>query len=215
MDRTQGQTIRRCTFFTGIAVLVLGIALPFFQQAVLPAAFGIGVAVLWYAVVLVSAIVGISAVVVGLLRSTGRIVAASRVLLLVVGGVAVVLLLYQTASISWTALVGPSAVIVVPDDFAGEFSLTIDAPTAPSLATAGKEFIYEIPSDGRLRVDRGWIDLRFRFENGYVVPGGRYFVNLIRQSGAALRSEEFECDWATVGQGSGIACEIRPLDAKP
>lgn len=212
MTNRNGYSIKRWMLRAGISVLVLGVGFPFLQATVLPAAFGLGTSLLWIVVIPVSLIVGIVCIVLGLLSPIGEAASTFRLLFLLVGGLHLSLLLFLTGSLSWNAVIGPSAKIIIPNEFKGHFLIVIDDFTEPSLmATAGRKYLYKIPENGKLRVDQGWIALHFAFEDGYNVLGRQYMVQIVRRNGTPLKSSEFDCMWLAEPVGQGIDCDVQPL----
>ena len=215
MNSSGNYNLRRWTLIVGAAVLVFGIGLPFLQPVLLPAAGGLGTSILWITIIPVSLIVGITGIVLGSLRSVGDAASYIRILFLFISGLHLSFLVFVNGSLFWNTLIGPSAKIVVADDFEGRFRIAISDFTEPSIATSGKEYLYQIPENGELQVARGWIAVHFAFENEYNVSGGRYSVQIIRRNGIPLKGDEFTCSWLAEPIVRGIACDIRPMMSSP
>lgn len=158
-------------------------------------------------------ILAIGCVGLGVLRSRGQLIGIPSLAwgsLSFLFVLIVTLLMLDTA---WRAYIGPIATIIVPDDFKGHLTIRLDERIEPSIATADVNFVYEIPVTGIVTRDRGWIGLRFRFDEGCNVPGGKYYTTLVRQGGNAFKHKEFACKWLS-RPARGITCEIRESEDK-
>lgn len=196
---------KRWLITAGVVTVALAIVAPFYQRVILPAAFDLGTGVFWISTSTVALLLGLICVIFGI-KSHGT--PGVQLLLALTTGAATLGLLFVIADSSWKAYVGPTATIIIPDDFTGRFTITLDEYVEPSAATAGMSFVYRVPRDGHLQHSRGWLNLRFRFDSGENVPGGPYYVEMRRDNGRRLRYEEFKCGWLEKHPGRGIWCEV-------
>ena len=190
-----------------LAVLAIGFGAPNFQMAVLDASSGLGTGVLWITIMGASVILATGCVGLGVLRSRGQLIG---ILSLAWGSLSFLFILFVAflmLDTAWRAYIGPIATIVVPDDFKGHLTIRLDEMIEPSMATAGVNFVYEIPATGIVTRDRGWIGLRFQLDEGRTILGGKYYTTLVRRNGNALEYKEFDCQWLP-RPARGITCEI-------
>ena len=104
----------------------------------------------------------------------------------------------------WFSGIGPSAEVIVPDDFSGVIEIRILNRVEPSIATAAKSYRYEVPESGYLLVTKGWINTSQHFEGERSYPG-MFFTHMRRANGTPLKKGAFRCNWLFAG---GIRCEI-------
>lgn len=200
---------RRWTLILGLAVLLFGVGFPLLQPVILPAASSLGSSILWIFIIPPTLIVGSLGIALGFYRREKEAVDGLRALYLSIGGLYLLLLLGPLSNLLWSFLVAPSAKIVVPNDFRGRFSIVIEDFEEPSLSTIGRKYTYEIPDSGEMQVERGWVAVRFAYEDGYNISGGRYRVQIVRRNGDLLKHSEFDCDYIYQPTVKGMTCNVQ------
>jgi hypothetical protein len=199
--------IRAALMILAALVLGLGIGTPLFQRSFLFAASDLGTALLWAVLAPAAVVLGAVAAGLGVWKGDSRLAGGARLAWAILCGLFACYTGYVLASMAWASFIGPTATIVLPEDYTGRFTLTMSQRVQPSLATRGQHFTYVVPGEGALHVDRGWIGLSFRFAGGASIPGGPYQVQILRKGQGPLRSDEFSCRW----HGSpaiGIQCDV-------
>ena len=207
MSSRYAYSIRRRVLIVGGAVFVLGV-FPLLVPLILPAALSLEASLLWIVVIPTSVTIGIVSMVAGLHRGRGGTVNGLRFICLFLDVLYLPFLLYLVGSLLWNTLVGPSAKIIIPNDFEGRFSIVIEDFLEPSLSTVGRQYTYQIPNTGELQVPYGWLTLRFAFEDGYNVLGGLHYLQIIRRDGTLMRHDEFDCNYLDKPTVRGITCFI-------
>ena len=209
MSNRYDYNLRRWTLILGIAVFVLGLS-PLLTTLILPAASSLEASLLRLLVIPTSVIAGTASVAVGLYKGRENIFDGLRAICLFLDVLYLPFLLYLAGSLLWNTLIGPSAKIVIPNDFEGRFSIVIEDFTKPSRSTIGRRYTYQIPHTGELQVPNGWLALRFAFDEDYNnVPRGLYYVQIIRRDGALIRGDEFDCNYLDKPIVRGITCFVR------
>ena len=178
--------MRRTLVVVGIICLLAGGASPLLQHFVLRAGdtleSGAGWALLFY----VGTFLSIAMLLLAIPSSQATGLKAMRIFFLAGGGALLCFHAYALARISWVRAVGPRAVVIVPDNFSGMFGIYIKNVLTPGLATAGKVYTFQVPADGAVQAESGWIALTF---TGRSDP---YTTQILSTSGKPLLPP---CEW--------------------
>ena len=196
----------RKSLILGIAVILLGVSYPFFQSMVLEAAFGLEVSLMHMVLAGFSIVLGFSLVLVSRSRLKSLRIPLSVVNMCLLG-----LLAFCFSYTTWTSLIGPKAVVEVPDDFHGEFRIVIERFVEPSWHTRGRTFYYPIEGSGTFRFGEGWVGLTFGRKRNSLecVLMGPYYTLIKRRNGKGLNIEAFDFDWLPPEEGKGIFVRVK------
>jgi len=173
----------------GIVGLLAGVTPLVVQRFLLPVSSSLEFDVALAGFLYLSVALSVLLVCLAIPRSQGRTLAALRAVFLILALALIVRQVSTSGWLAWARLVGPRALIIVPDGFSGVFGIYIKDILEPGLATAGKVYTYRVPENGALQADIGWIALRFstRF--------GPYSTYIRWASGKSMPVPD--CQWLT------------------
>jgi hypothetical protein len=146
-------------------------------------------------------------------RSQNSILGAIRTIVLVAALAVMARNVFAAGYLTWARIVGPRALVIVPDRFSGIFGIYIKHLQASGLATAGKMYTYRVPANGAVEADTGWIALQFA---GRFDP---YITHIQWASGTSMPLPD--CQWvedewldrgpntvSSMSKTLGIACSV-------
>lgn len=207
MTRTQ-----RFKIGLGAATLVVGGGLPFVISLLWGKDhLGVGILYLWTILFVPVLIFGCAVLYDGIneMRALGPIYRMVQNVSLVAAIVLLAANLFVLGTIAYHDYIGPRAELIFPDDFEGYYAVIIDEFTHPSLSTAGEIFTYEIPDDGILHVEKGWISAGFRTDPNDTTLFLKRSTRWMRRNGVAIRMGMLSFQWLPTNSGPhGIIGEV-------
>jgi len=213
--RTHGKA-QSLLLISAWTLIVLAVLRPLAQMWILPASSSIGTFLFLVMAFVINLVAGLVFLAVSAIRRRSYLWDTVRML---AGALAAAILFVNILSWGttfWFAYIAPRMEIVVPDDFLGAAEIRIKHPLKPSLETAGKTYLYEIPPGGILERDSGWLGtpkLGFSFEDGFSRPGAGYKAFIRRADGTPLHHDEFDFRFGDPGNrpvARTLHLEIKP-----
>jgi len=153
--------MRRRLLVVGITGLLAGIASPLYQHFILRAASSLESGAFWAVLFYIGTALSIAILLLAIPRSQANELAGVRAIFLVAGCALICFHIYALVRLTWTRTIGPRAVVIVPDNFSGMFGIYIKDFLKPGIATAGKIYTFQVPNDGAIQAESGWIALTF------------------------------------------------------
>ncbi len=210
--------LKKALFLLGTLTLVSGIGLP-----ILMIGLSADMGAVLFASVAVPAAVVIACINFALASSLceGKTNVFARIMVLVSFLFSAYFTYFSIAAV-YAIVIGPRAVVIIPNDFVGKFEIQVGKYIEPSWATRNKTFIYEITDTTKpLFVESGW--MYCSFENAEYFPKQSiYTMRLFYKNGSALDIRDFKCSYvakttidsngyqSTSGSSDHIGVEIAP-----
>ena len=188
----------------GVGTAVLAILLPIVYFSLLPFAVAISIANVLSVVIPLAIFIGGCTYLIGRIPVRTTFIDGLTVISVLSSFLLCLLLILLLVRGLWFSGIGPSAEIVLEDDFSGVVEIRVLSQITPSLATAARTYRYEVPSSGYLLVKKGWINTTQHFEGGRSYPG-KFFTHVRRQNGSPLKEGAFKCGRLFAG---GVRCEV-------